>query len=657
MTTTEHQRFAAGLVLSLTVLLTACGSSQPASLTSQDATGLAAACQDPYPCGGEWPPELSGPFSLAEVRHVQVSAHDGVTLDGWIALPAVPVNTQMPTIYVSTPYFDSASLPGSAHRDPGADFGVPGGAGGLSGWWSEDGGSGATDLSGGIPPIRWIRRGYAIAYFSVRGTGNSGGCLGVGDADSQLDHETLINWLAAQPWSNGRVGMVGYSYGSYTSWQAATLAPTALKAIVTGGDLIDLYQFIYSPEGARSAGWDAYWSVYSEVLTALSGDISGRTDFVTHTACTDSVTASAQRTDGLITGDRSAQFWEERSYYRRLPMVKAAVLDTGGFFDLGPHQFEDSAVWGALSPETPKVQVRGWWGHGYPPATLDFVSGPTTWENLVASWFDYWLKGVGPAPRIGVVYHQDQNLVWHEGSSWSPDPSKKEVLYLGDGTLDVAPASTSAAFVSAPNPLDLGYTSHLNHVFGLPGLSDETVPKYSLCPAALSPNLSSRYVSAPAAADTLIAGNPFAYLMLSSNEAGGLVTVELYDLAPEFTCHGSLATGARYIASGSADLNFYQTPYASQPFPVAVPTPVRIDLTDVTYSVAANHRLAVVLSHGEVISERADNLTFPILTIYGAGGENTGSHVVIPIAEGTLGGQHPQIEYQQRPFTPPGYLD
>ncbi|MGO9934361.1 MAG: CocE/NonD family hydrolase [Steroidobacteraceae bacterium] len=47
------------------------------------------------------------------------------------------------------------------------------------------------------------------------------------------DAHTVINWIAKQPWSDGRVGMYGDGYSGFTTWAAASRLPSALKAIAT----------------------------------------------------------------------------------------------------------------------------------------------------------------------------------------------------------------------------------------------------------------------------------------------------------------------------------------------------------------------------------------------------------------------------------------
>jgi hypothetical protein len=155
----------------------------------------------------------------------------------------------------------------------------------------------------------------------------------------------------------------------------------------------------------------------------------------------------------------------------------------------------------------------------------------------------------------------------------------------------------------------------------------------------------------------LIAGNPFAYVNLSCDQAGGVVTVSLYDIGPTFSCSGSHVTGARYITSGSADLNFHQTPYVAHDFPVNTPTRVRIDMSDTTYKLPTGHRLAAVVSNGGPY-ERSGSLATPNITIHGVtGSAASASHIVLPVAGGSLGGARPTVRYPPRPFTLPGYED
>ena len=72
-------------------------------------------------------------------------------------------------------------------------------------------------------------RGYAIVHYEVRGTGNSGGWShDIYSADERQDGYDMVEWIAAQPWCNRNVGMMGMSYGGVVQWQVAVQNPPHL---------------------------------------------------------------------------------------------------------------------------------------------------------------------------------------------------------------------------------------------------------------------------------------------------------------------------------------------------------------------------------------------------------------------------------------------
>ena len=87
----------------------------------------------------------------------------------------------------------------------------------------------ATDLS----RMSYLaQHGFACCRLDVRGTGSSPGiALDEYTPAETLDGYDAVEWLAAQPWCNGNVGMWGISYGGFTAIQVAMLQPPHLKAI------------------------------------------------------------------------------------------------------------------------------------------------------------------------------------------------------------------------------------------------------------------------------------------------------------------------------------------------------------------------------------------------------------------------------------------
>jgi putative CocE/NonD family hydrolase len=84
-----------------------------------------------------------------------------------------------------------------------------------------------------LNPVSWLRlvdRGYAFVTVDVRGRGDSEGVFKPFHSDGYDGYDT-VEWVAAQPWCTGRVGMVGISYDALTQWWTARHKPPHLACI------------------------------------------------------------------------------------------------------------------------------------------------------------------------------------------------------------------------------------------------------------------------------------------------------------------------------------------------------------------------------------------------------------------------------------------
>jgi predicted acyl esterase len=89
----------------------------------------------------------------------------------------------------------------------------------------------------------YVSRGYVHVIGDVRGSGQSEGeYLGSYTTQEGIDGYDLIEWIAQQPWCNGNVGMLGYSYYSKVQLKVAIQQPPHLKAIFTSHIEVDNYR-------------------------------------------------------------------------------------------------------------------------------------------------------------------------------------------------------------------------------------------------------------------------------------------------------------------------------------------------------------------------------------------------------------------------------
>lgn len=116
----------------------------------------------------------------------------------------------------------------------------------------------------------WVPRGYVHAIANLRGTCGSDGTFNFFDAQERQDVYDLVEWVAAQPWCDGNVGMIGISYFAMTQLEAAVERPPHLKAIFPLAVTADLY------EGANHHGLLS--SSFLTPFLAMMGLTSDRSD-------------------------------------------------------------------------------------------------------------------------------------------------------------------------------------------------------------------------------------------------------------------------------------------------------------------------------------------------------------------------------------------
>ena len=108
-------------------------------------------------------------------------------------------------------------------------------------------------------------RGYAVAMMDLRGTGRSTGCLDHLGQNDAKDLTTVIEWLASQSWSNGRVGMTGHSYVGSTPSIAAAQAPKGLVTIVPSAGLASMYDHQFQSGVPYNLQWVGPMFAYEQL--------------------------------------------------------------------------------------------------------------------------------------------------------------------------------------------------------------------------------------------------------------------------------------------------------------------------------------------------------------------------------------------------------
>lgn len=108
-------------------------------------------------------------------------------------------------------------------------------------------------------PGYWTKHEYAIVRADEVGLGQSPGVLNTMSKDTSLAFKDVIEWAAAQPWSSGKVGLLGISYYAGSQWRVAARRPKGLACIVPWEGMSDYYRDRCRHGGILSNTFIDFW--------------------------------------------------------------------------------------------------------------------------------------------------------------------------------------------------------------------------------------------------------------------------------------------------------------------------------------------------------------------------------------------------------------
>ena len=284
-------------------------------------------------------------------------------------------------------------------------------------------------------------RGVAYARLDCRGSGDSGGLL-LDEylPQEQADNVTAIEWLAAQAWCNGAVGMRGVSWGGFSTLQAAALAPPALKAIMPMCASDRRYTDDAHYVGGAFALTGLKWA--TSFKTVMAGppdpDVFGpewETEWMARLQATPAIAAEWLR------HQREEDYWRQGSVGFDPATIRCPVYLVGGWLD--PYSEMIPRLLPSL--QVPTKALIGPWQHGYPaPATpgpgLDWAFEEVRWwrEHLAGD-----STGIMHEPRVRVFLPEQSAIEaapgelagrWIAEPRW-PTTTERRILQLDEGRL------------------------------------------------------------------------------------------------------------------------------------------------------------------------------------------------------------------------------
>jgi hypothetical protein len=411
------------------------------------------------------------------------------------------------------------------------------------------------------PLLYDLRRNASNGYAAVMGFTRGKACSP--DAPVPYVHDgadavALIDWIARQPWSDGRVGMYGGSYSGMSTWAAAKRAPPALKAIMVGAPVapgVDVpmegnivWNFIYP--------WPFYATNTKTLDDATYNDPDRWNRLYNAWYASGHAYRDMDKIDGtpnpiwhdwIAHPDYDAYWRGMIPYGRDFAGIRIPVLQTAGYYYGGPgaalHYLTQHYRY---NPRAAHYLLIGPYDHfqaqrGVVSAlgdTVTMIAGyetdPVAWIDIVADlryqWFDWVLKG-GPKPALladKVNYEVVGANRWKHAPSIAAMSNGALKFYLSEersGAWHRLAAAPPANEASVTLTVDLADRSDSSRIVPGGGVSDTAIDTLN----ALV------FASDPLPAATEVSGLPSGHLELVTNKRDFDFGISIFELRKDGT--------------------------------------------------------------------------------------------------------------------------
>jgi predicted acyl esterase len=323
-------------------------------------------------------------------------------------------------------------------------------------------------------PERWVPHGYAIVRVDSRGAGWSPGYLDPRSVQEFSDVCDSVEWAGLQPWSTGKVGIMGISYYAVMGWAAAARWPPHLAALIAWEGFNDQYRDALYHGGILSE-FTRRWQPtqinpiqYGHGERAPLNPNTGQSVAGPVTLSEEELERNRADYYGAIKQHPLDDQWhrERRTDVSRITVPLLSAANWGG---QGIHPRGNFKGYVEASSEHKWLEAHGdtHWTHFYSAYGRD----------LQRRFFDHFLKGLDNdwdlTPRVQLnIRHPDERFVWRGENEWPlartrwtrfhlhPDLSLREepptretdMVYeaLGDGLLFTLPARSENLEVTGP---------------------------------------------------------------------------------------------------------------------------------------------------------------------------------------------------------------
>ncbi len=503
---------------------------------------------------------------------------------------------------------------------------------------------GGTDLRDESTYPVFAAAGIAGVRVDIRGSGESGDVIDGEYTERELsDACEVLEWIAAQPWSNGNVGMMGISWGGFNCLQVAARKPPQLKAVISIASTVDRYNDDIHYKNGTHLSAHLSWAATMLAYQSRSPDID-------------------------IVGDKWKAMWMERlenqpffmeewlSHQRRDTFWKHGSIceDFDGF----PVPALVIAGWADGYRNTPLKAVEGLkdrgkailgpWVHKYPH--LAWPKPRMDFHGEAIAWWKHWLDDADnnadqlpqvrayilDGPRPALRREKDPGF-WIAKSLW--ETPKIEMLTVGaDNRLNTDGESGGIGEIYLRSPLDTGISG---------GEWFAMKPDAEISGDQRIDNGGSLvFETAPLTQEAVYLGAPNLTLDVACTADRENLAVRIIDVHPD-----GMETRACYGVLNLAHRNSDETP---EPLEHGKKTRITMKLDAMGYRFAPGHRIKVAFStsYWPVIlpSRQAPGLTIDTASIRLAM-PLPGAHERITVKEPENSDPLPKYERRQPEYT------
>jgi predicted acyl esterase len=462
--------------------------------------------------------------------------------------------------------------------------------------------------------INLVKFGYVVAVADFRGLyasfgHNAGFNRGEWQDWARMDAYDITEWLAKQPWSDGKIGMWGCSATGGSQMQALSTAPPHLKAIFPMSCEWDVYGFVANggiapPQGvptqivrgdAREARDRAAVPVDGEqgaqLMAAAIAEHKDNLETAGYAPFRDSVAENFKN-----------QWWVQSSphtYYQTINRSKIALY-TAGNWDEGSTKYGIPFIFNNVA--NPRKMIFG-------PAThCDWttVMKETGFDIIIEEhrFFDYWLKGIQNSvmkedPVTYYTYNEPPEKAWRTAKAWPLPNEKRTAYYLS--------AKSLAAKAQPADKTSMTVDYDLN---------DKNFFDKGMV-----------FVTEPLATDARITGHPVLKLWIASSSNDADIVARIDDVAPDgssryYNVEGHLRASLR--KTEKAPYNNLGLPYhpftakSVQSLKPGEPVEVEFDLFPISYRFQQGHRIRLTLNFADARATPKQSPP-PQVTVYHGG--------------------------------------